>query len=435
MNNNVMKSKLAVLGGPKAVTGKSNPKWNKLDDSVRKAILAHIEKRECSISLNKGPIADFEAAFARAIGTKYALAMNSGTATLHSAYFAVGVGPGCEVIVPTYTWHATITPIIHCAATPVFCDIDPRTLTADPADIERKITGKTKAICVVHVWGNVADMDRIGAIARKHKLALIEDCSHAHGAEWKGRKVGSIGDVGCFSMQGVKPVSGGEAGVATMNDVDLYDRMVLLGHFGHRKLGRNKAILSVGDMSLGTKYRPHTWAIAMASQDLKKLPLLNRKRTANYEFMNRMLKNCPGIELVEPLPGARRGGYLEFKFKLSREVLKIASRERIVEAILAEGAPVHADRYSSFNYTYGLLHTAPLFTTFDRRALGGCFYDPTLTPVEEKKYRQIVSLPVAEDMAQRLISTTAFIDDDRQWIKQVCRAIIKVMNQAQALTK
>lgn len=435
MKNDIKRNSLAILGGSRAVRTVSGGKWCKTDAKVKKSVMKLLDAGITTIADGSGIIKEFEGAFARMVGTRYALAMNSGTAALHSAYFAVGVGPGSEVIVPTYTWHATITPIIHCAATPVFCDIDPKTLTAGPGDIERKITHRTKAICVVHVWGNVCDMDKISAIAKRHKIALIEDCSHAHGASWKGKKVGSIGDIGCFSMQGGKAVSGGEAGVATTNSSELFDLMVLLGHFGRKKIGGNKALNRIGDMSLGTKYRPHTWAIAMASEDLKKLPLLNKHRTANYEFMNKMLKDCPGIELIESLPGAKRGGYLEFKFKLSKEILKITSRERIAEAIQAEGAPVNADRYSSYNYTYGLLHTAPLFTSFDRCAIGGCFYDPTLSRAEEKKYQKIRKLPVAEDMAQRLIGTTAFIDTNRQYLKEICLAIIKVMTNVNDLAK
>ncbi len=418
-------STLAILGGEKAVKVPPRERWCKVDDDVKAAVLALLDQGTLSIGGGSGVVGEFEAAFAAMAGTRYALSMNSGTATLHSAYFAVGVGPGDEVLVPTYTWHATITPILHCAATPVFCDIDPWSLTIDPADIERKITPRTKALCVVHVFGNVCDMDRVCAIAREHRLALIEDASHAHGATWQGKPVGSFGDVGCFSMQGAKAVSGGEAGVAVTSDPALLDRMILLGHFGRQRVGVDEAINLIGDMSLGAKYRPHPWAIAMANADLKRLPELNRRRTENYAFLNDRLRDCPGIEVIDPLPGAGRAAYLEFKFKLSREALAIADRPRIVAAMAAEGAPVTADRYSDLNYTYGLLHTAPLFTTINRRAFGGCFYDPTLTPEEER--RPAPSLPVAEDLARRLISLPPFTDVARESLEEVAGAMRKVM--------
>lgn len=428
------RSSLAILGGPKAVTNPPVDKWVKINDDVKRAVLNLMDRGIHTIADGGGVIAEFEAAFAEMVGTPHALAMNSGTATLHSAYFAVGCGPGDEVIVPAYTWHATITPIIHCAATPVFCDIDPVTLTADPDDIERKITPRTKAICVVHVWGNVCDMDRIADVARRHGLALIEDASHAHGATWQGRPVGSIGDIGCFSLQGVKAVSGGEAGVAVTRDAGLLERMLLLGHFGRKRPGGPESPLAcIGDLSLGAKYRPHPWAIAMALVELRRLPELNRLCTRNYTLLNEALRGTAGMEVVDPLPGSARGGYLEFKFKLSPDILEVASREAIVDAMEAEGVPVRPDRYSNLNFTYGLLHTAPLFTTFDRRTLGGCFYDPT-RPRDEEPTAQ-PALPHSEDIARRLISLPACADVSTDSLDQIAAGMRKVLENVERIPK
>lgn len=423
------KSDLAIFGGKMAVTKPPVERWQKIDQNVKDAVNRLMDQGICTIANGGGVINEFESSFAKMTGCRYALAMNSGTSTLHSAYFAAGIGPGDEVLVPTYTWHASITPVLHCAATPVFCDIDANTLTFDPDEIERKITDRTKAICVVHVWGNVCDMDRILAIARRHKLVVIEDCSHAHGATWKGRKVGSLGTIGCFSCQGPKPVSGGECGVAVTDDAELYDRMLLLGHFGRTKIGTNQDIRGIGDMSLGIKYRPHVWAIAMANEDLKRLDELNEKRTRNYQRLNDGLRGCLGLELIEPLPDARRGGFLEYKYKLTREVMELVGREKIVEAMEAEGVPMAADRYSSFNFTYGLLHTAPLFTKFDKRSVGGCFYDPT----ESTAMRPVPRLPVAEDIATRLISMYAYIDTDEQFFTEAIAGIRKVLENVDQL--
>lgn len=421
-------SELALLGGPRAVTDPPRERWVQVNDEVKAAVLALLDQGTISIGGSTGVTGEFEAEFAAMTGSRFALAMNSGTATLHSAYFAVGVGPGDEVLVPSYTWHASVTPIIHCAATPVFCDIDPATMTIDPDDVERRITERTKALCVVHVWGNVADMDRLVEIARRHDLALIEDASHAHGAQWRGRGVGSMGDIGCFSLQGSKSVSGGEAGVAVTDDPALLDRMILLGHFGRPRQGAVAAINEIGDMSLGAKYRAHPWAIAMALVGLRRLPELNEKRTANCVFLNDRLRDCPGLELFDPLPGATRGGYLEFKYKLGAEVVAAVGRNRVVEAMVAEGVPVTADRYSDLNFTYGLLHAAPLFTSIDLREFGGCFYDPTRPDRPARP-----SLPVAEDLNQRLISMHAFADVERASLEQVAAGIRKVMTHLDEL--
>lgn len=413
---------LALQGGPRAVTNPPRERWVPVNAEVKAAVNALLDEGVISLGGPTGIVGEFEAAFAAMTTTRHALAMNSGTATLHSAYFAVGVGPGDEVLVPAYTWHASATPIIHCAATPVFCDINPRSLTLDPDDVARRITARTKAICAVHVWGNVCDMDRLGDLARRHDLALIEDASHAHGAQWQGRPVGSLGHIGCFSLQGGKAVSGGEAGIAVTNDPALYDRMVLLGHFGRPRLGAVEVVNTIGDMSLGAKYRPHPWALAMANVGLKRLPELNARRTANCAFLSEQLRDCPGLEAVVPLPGATRGGYLEYKFLLTPAALQVAPRERIVEAMAAEGAPVTADRYSDLNFTYGLLHAAPLFTTVDRTRLGGCFYDPTRPEAPAPP-----ALPVAEDINRRLISLPGFIDVSRESLAEVAGAMRKVM--------
>ncbi|NUM56592.1 MAG: DegT/DnrJ/EryC1/StrS family aminotransferase [Candidatus Hydrogenedentes bacterium] len=422
---------LAIHGGPKAVGSDGTDRWPLIEkEDVSRRIGALLDAGIITIADGTGIVAEFEAAYRQLVGTKYALTMNSGTATLHSAYFAAGVGPGTEVIVPSYTWHASVTPILHCAATPVFADIDPATLVIDPADIERKITDRTRAICVVHTWGNVADMDRIMSIARARGIAVIEDASHAHGASYKGRPVGSIGDIGCFSMQGVKAVSGGEAGVATTNSPELFDRMVLLAHFGRGPKGEGKHTFdSIGDMSLGAKYRPHVFAIALASSQLERLPELNRRRTHNYAILNDLLRNVEGIEVVDPARGCVRAGYLEFKFKVARDVLKRVPLERIEAALVAEGAPFQKDRYSSMNFTYGLLHQAPLFTTFDRRTLGGCFYDP----ISYRGPQSAVALPVTEDVCSRLLSTYAFVDVEESYLRELADSFTKVMGNIDSL--
>lgn len=419
---------LALLGGPKAVIHPPVEGWVPVNDEVKAAINVLMDQGLTTIGGPTGVVGEFESAFAALTGSQHALAMNSGTATLHSAYFAVGVGPGDEVLCPAYTWHASATPIIHCAATPVFCDISPDTLTIDPDDVERRLTERTKAICAVHVWGNVCDMDRLCDLARRHDLALIEDASHAHGALWQGRPVGSLGHIGCFSLQGAKAVSGGEAGVAVTDDPALYDRMVLLGHFGRPRLGAVEVVNAIGDMSLGTKYRPHAWALAMAKVGLKRLPELNMKRRANNKLLNDLLRDCPGLQVIDPAPGVTKGGFLEYKFLVTREALTVTPRERIVEAMAAEGAPVTADRYSDRNFTYGLLHKAPLFNEVDRTQLGGCFYDPTRPGPPAKP-----SLPVAEDINQRLISLPGFIDVTRESLTEVAAAMRKVMERLEEL--
>ncbi|HQK75444.1 MAG TPA: aminotransferase class I/II-fold pyridoxal phosphate-dependent enzyme, partial [Candidatus Hydrogenedentes bacterium] len=205
MSDEMQRNELALFGGPPAVTADGQDRWERIPvEAVKRRIGELLDEGTISIANGGGVIREFENEFREMAGTKFALCMNSGTATLHSAYVAAGVKPGAEVLLPSYTWHATVTPVLHCSATPVFCDIEPDTLVIDPADVERKVTRRTRAICVVHTWGNVVDMDPIMAVAEKHGLMVIEDASHAHGARYKGRPVGGIGHIGCFSLQGQK---------------------------------------------------------------------------------------------------------------------------------------------------------------------------------------------------------------------------------------
>src|SRR5439155_921446 len=205
-------------------------------------------------------------------------------------------------------------PILQCGGTPTFCDVDARTLTADPDDVERHITPRTRAICVVHMWGNPAPMDRFVEIARRHGVALIEDCSHAHGASYRRQPVGSWGDIGCFSLQGVKAVSGGEAGIAVTDDPLLFDRMLVLGHYGRLKHGQATKSFATDHISLGLKYRPHVYAILLALGTLSRLDELNRRRRRNYEILNTELAGCRAVHQgartlrARVCPGAPQGG-------------------------------------------------------------------------------------------------------------------------------
>ena len=426
--------KLAIEGGEPLLAESPKDGWNAVSDLEKQAVMELMDQGILSVA-HGGVIGDLEQEFADFIGRKYGLACCNGTSTLHSAYVAAGVGPGTEVIVPAYTWHATVTPVFHACGTPVFAEIDPRTLCLDPDDVERKITPRTRAICVVQVWGNVPDMERFRDIADRHGLVLIEDASHAHGAEYKGRKIGSYGDIACFSMQGSKPVSGGELGMVLTDSAEYYDRMLLLGHFGRIDDGQaGPTFPGIGDMSLGAKYRAHPYAAAVARCHLQRLPELNRLRTRNYAIMNDVLRDVPGIVVIDPLPGAVRAGYLEFKFAVDPEVLG-ASRERFSEACWAENAPVNVDRYSALNFTYGLLHLAPLYNSFDRTKLGGCFYDPTRPELASGLGYERGMLPVTEDTCNRIIGTPAFTDVPESTVEQVALAMRKVARSAQRLAK
>lgn len=206
--------------------------WSQIGDEVLEAAGRVLPKGKYTL----GPeLSAFESEYAAFTGTAHAIGISSGTAALHLGLLACGVGPGDEVITVPNTYIATIFAITYCGATPVFVDVDPRTYNLDPRQIEARITPRTKAILPVHLYGQIADMEGIMAVARKHNLKVVEDCSHAHGATRNGRKAGSFGDVGCFSFYPTKVMGAfGDGGICTVNDPALNDSIRQLRYMGQK---------------------------------------------------------------------------------------------------------------------------------------------------------------------------------------------------------
>ncbi|HEY3020916.1 MAG TPA: DegT/DnrJ/EryC1/StrS family aminotransferase [Solirubrobacteraceae bacterium] len=423
-----MTGRLALDGGRPAVSSRSRERWRSVRLRSVASIAAHAWRDVTTVAAGEGPVAEFEEAFARRCDRRHGLVMNSGTATLHSAYFAAGVGPGDEVIVPSYTFFASAAPILQCGGTPVFCDVDERTLTADPDDAERRITPRTRAICVVHLWGNPAPMDRFAALARRHGLALIEDCSHAHGATFDGRPVGSWGDVGCFSLQGQKAVSGGEAGIAVCDDPVLFDRMLVLGHYGRLKKGQAADTFDTDHLALGLKYRAHLYAVLLAQGSLARLDELNRRRRRNYELLARELEGCAALTPVPTTPGAVRGGFLEFILRYDPGHAGGWSAKRFVKAAKAEGVPVSEERYAAIGKARRALHASPIFTTLDVSELGGALG-------ATRDGREPPHLPVTESLAGRLLTLPPFTKVPERYVRECARALRKVADHAAATAR
>lgn len=340
---------LAINGGEKAVQTEWQESWPAIGKDEEQAVLAVLRTGEVSIH---PVVKEFEADFARYLGVRYALAQNNGTSTLHAACFAVGLRPGDEVLVATYAWWCTIAPILMVGAIPVFCEVDPHTLTIDPADAARRITPRTRAIMALHLWGNICDMDALLDLAVRHGLAVIEDCSHAHGGEWRGRKVGTLGDAGCFSFQGSKVMVAGEGGALVTNQQDVYEAAIALGHYERLPALESETYRAFAGTSFGFKYRAHPLAMAIAREQLKKLDEVNQARGERFAYLMTALQEIPGIQATETLPGAQRGGYYGWRVLYQPEELDGLPRERFVQALQAEGAQVHPCRYPLYHLTY-----------------------------------------------------------------------------------
>jgi perosamine synthetase len=242
-------------------------------------------------------VQEFEGAFARYIGCGRAVAVNSGTAALHIALQAMGVGEGDEVIVPPLTFFATVSSVLYLRARPVFADIDGDDLCLSPTDALRRITPRTRAVVPVHLFGNAAKMDAFLEMGKQTGVAIVEDCAQAHGTEYRGRKVGSLGKAGCFSFFATKHMTTGEGGMITTDDEGLAERARMIRN--HGMTGRDHHVL------LGFNNRMTEMEAAMGLVQLRKLDELNARRIAHSEML---LKEVSGLAWARPLranPGVR----------------------------------------------------------------------------------------------------------------------------------
>lgn len=398
-------SELALFGGPKALTHSDELAqmscWPKFGEEEKTAVLSAMEGDVYA------PIAPFETEFRNYIGTQYAVATNNGTSAIHSAYFAAGVGPGDEVIVSPHTWHLQCSQILALHGIPVFCDVDPLDASMDPADIERRISDRTRAISVVHPYGAVADMDPIMDIARAHGLKVIEDCSHAHGATYKGRKVGSIGDIGCFSLQASKLMTAIEAGIMVTDDVECFERAILLGHYERVSAlpdeKYNRFVQPQDEQAptcFGFKYRMNPMAAALARVQLKHLDAMNATRRRNNLYIADRLATSGAGVITPPYerPGTQRT-WLNFICNYHEETAGVP-RERYIEAVQAEGLAVTGGRAGYLPVYWNPLYEQRVSMwgpgyPFDAPAVTHkVSYDRGICPEAERIWKRGVNVPI-----------------------------------------
>lgn len=285
----------------------------------------------------------FTKAWAEYCGTKYALAIANGTVTLQLALEALDIGYGDEVIVPGCTWQATAAAVLDVNAVPVLVDIEPETWCLDPQAVQAAITERTRAIIPVHLYGSIADMDAILAIAARHNLKVIEDCAHQHGSEWKGRKVGSLGDIGSFSMQLSKVMTAGEGGALTTNNRDLWIRLDALRNCGRRPeeapANGDKGAgvyLSEGDLIQSGNYRLTEFQAAVLLGQLQRLPEQTARRDANAIYLNTLLADIPGITPMKRDARTTRQAYFNFALRYDPQAFSDLSAEKFRWALMGE---------------------------------------------------------------------------------------------------
>jgi perosamine synthetase len=324
---------LALNGGPR-VREEPYPAWPALTDEDIEAVSQVLRSGRLT-QLTGGTVAVFEEAFAAWHGVKHCVATSSGTTAIHTALAALDVGPGDEVIVPAHTFIASATPVLHQRATPVFADVDDRTFCISPQSVEERITGRTKAIIAVHLNGHPADLDALISLAEERGIAVIEDAAQAHGALYKGRKVGTIGRLGCFSFWEDKIMTtGGEGGCVITNDDSLAERMRRIRHHGEGPLEGERAYYH---LELGYNYRMSSLHAATGLVQLKRLDSYLDARRRNAAYLTERLGE---VENVDPPIVADYAVHSYYKY-----ICRLAPEAGIdigtfVRAVAAEGIPV-----------------------------------------------------------------------------------------------
>jgi dTDP-4-amino-4,6-dideoxygalactose transaminase len=419
-------SELALLGGPKAV--QTDPgdmfDWPIVTPEVEEAVLQVLRAGKMS---GTDVTKQLEKEYAKWHGMKYALAHNTGTAALHGAMFGVGIGKGDEIICPSITYWASCLQVYNLGGTVVFADIDPQTMCINPDDIEHRITERTKAIVAVHYAGHPADMDRILEIARRHGLKVIEDPSHAHGALYKGRLVGTMGDVAGFSLMSGKSLACGEGGIMITNDRRIYERALAFGHYARHDEITLPDIAAAANLPWGGfKYRMHQLTSAMARVQLANYAsqMAEIDRAMNY-FWD-LLKGAPGLGDHRPRQeNTTKGGWYAAHGLYHRSELEGLSITRFCQAVSAEGASCSPGCNKA-------LHMHPVFNTLDVYGQG----QPTRIanlPDGVDIRQPPGSLPVAEGIQQGTYYVPWFKHYRPQIIEEYAAAFRKVAESFEEL--
>jgi len=358
-----MRENLAIFGGPKAVTKDPGDMftWPIITKEDEEAIIKVLYSRSMS---GTDITTEFEQKFAEWQGSKYALGYCNGTMALLAAMYAVGLGFGDEIISPSLTYWASILPAYSLGATPVFADIDPDSLCIAPADIERCLSEKTKAILAVHYLGHPADMDGIMKIAEKYGLKVIEDVSHAQGGLYKGKKLGTFGHVSAMSLMSGKSFATGEAGILTTDDCVIYEKALACAHYERYddRIKTPEINLYKGLPLLGMKGRVNQMCSAMGLVQLKYYDERTAEIRKAMNYFWDLLDGVPGIKAHRPdkKEDSNMAGWYAARGLYKPEELGGLSVTRFCQAVQAEGADCSPGCNKPL-HTHGLFQTADIY--------------------------------------------------------------------------
>ena len=366
-----MNNKLALYGGKKI---SKNPELHYLWPPIEKNRYSQLKKIFFKEFQNSEGYPDvvkkFENKFKKRIGMKYALALNSGTSALHAAFYALGIKKSSKVIAPSLTFHATATPLKVLEADIIFCGCEFETGNISISELKEILKNtKISHLVITHLGGHPCEMSEIMKLKKKYKFKLIEDCSHAHEARYKNKKIGTFGEIAVFSMDRNKLLSAGEGGVLVTNQRILFEKALLTSDFGERvfrsiKSNVNKKFINTG---LGFKYRIHPFAAAVAYDELDNLKKYVRLRNKNLKYLTEELKKIKGVIPPVTKPYADRGAFYSYRVFLERKYFKNLTMKKFLTALNAEGLQARKTGNPP-------LHTLPFFKYKKKRIKSAEFF-------------------------------------------------------------
>ncbi len=412
-------SKLALLGG-QPVRKEPFPSWPRIGPEDERAWMDVLRGGKWYRG-SGAAVSRFEKGYARLLGAPHCLATANGTSALYTALNALGVGPGDEVIVPPYTFVATINVVLLNYALPVFVDTDLETFQIDATKVEAAVTDRTRAVIPVHIGGSPANLDAILPLARRRKLPVIEDACQAHLGEWRGRKLGTLGDAGCFSFQASKNLNSGEGGALMTGDEDLLERA-----YGFHNNGRGARTGSL-DFSYrmgGANLRMTEFQAALLMAQMTRLEEQARRRDDNAAHLTKLLNEIPGIRPARLHDGCTRGAWHLYMFRYDPEAFAGVPRDRFLKALAAEGVrgsggyrPLNREPFilnAVHSKAYRALYPARLLEQWEER--NHC-------PVNDRLCREAIWF------------TQTMLLGARGDIEQIAEAIRKIQLQAGELRK
>ncbi|MFB3826597.1 MAG: DegT/DnrJ/EryC1/StrS family aminotransferase [Bryobacteraceae bacterium] len=412
--------KPALLGGAPVRTSPwpAWPQIGRIDEETWTEALRSLRR-----NLGRGKQLDrFQETYARLAGARHCLATANGTSSILTALAVLGIGPGDEVIVPAYTFIATINPVLMHRALPVLVDSDPETFQIDAGKIEAAITDRTAAILPVHIGGAAADLDRIMEIGKRRRIPVIEDACQAHLGEWRGRKVGTFGSMGCFSFQASKNLNSAEGGAIVTNDQELFERC-----YTFHNNGRNRTVTdsyNFSYQSAGTNARMTEFQATLLLAQMTRLEEQSRKRDENGQYLTGMLRQIDGIAPARLHPGCTRNAWHLYMLRYRKEHFAGLSRAAFLKALNAEGIPASRG--------YPRMNQQP----FLKNALHSKGFKAIYSAERLARWEERNQCPANDGVADENVwFTQTMLLDTRQGMEQIAEAIRKIQVNAALLLK